>query len=121
MGSESPFTPLHPKQEQALQLVRRFAFLYGRPATIRELADLMGVASVNGVAYHLAALCRRRFLKRVDGGPWKTVYLPAEPRLVVEPTLIGVRVGTTGPAVELTPAEWLRWLRSQLALYGEAA
>jgi SOS-response transcriptional repressor LexA len=116
-------SPLTPRQAQALDLVRRFAFLYGRPASIRELADLMKIRSPNGVVFHLKSLIRRRLIRRVDvtrGDTRRSLYLPAEPTLVVEPTLVGVRVGTTGPAVELTPTEWRAWLARQIELFGAA-
>lgn len=51
------------RQAQALALILRTYLSEGRPPSIRELGDNMGIQSVNGVHDHLKALKRKGYLE----------------------------------------------------------
>lgn len=101
------------RQAGVLAAVRDAIVRTGRPATIREIADAVGIASPNGVMCHLRALVRRGLVRRHKPGPRRdAAYLPVG-EVVVAFAGGDVRVATTGP-VTMTRAEWRRWLRARL-------
>jgi len=56
---------LTPRQAEAVAFIRANSQLYG--PTIREIAAAMGIASVNGVQGHLAALEKKGVVRRTPG------------------------------------------------------
>ncbi len=52
------------RQALALRLIAEYVRVVGCPPTLRELADLMVIASNNGVNDHLVALERKGYIKR---------------------------------------------------------
>lgn len=58
------------RQQLVLDFVRQ-ACAKGRPPTLREIGDHMGIKSTNGVADHLRALERKGYLVRGDDGEGK--------------------------------------------------
>jgi len=55
---------LTPRQKQALEAVIQITRQRGRPPTIRELGQTLGIRSTNGVRYLLAVLARKGFIRR---------------------------------------------------------
>lgn len=58
---------LAPKQAEVLEFLI-YCHADGQPPTLREIADYMGVASVNTPGAHLNALEKGGYIKRVKGG-----------------------------------------------------
>ena len=58
--------PLTERQRLVLELIRRTTAGSGRPPTLREMGEQLGIASTNGVRDHLQALCEKGYIRR-DG------------------------------------------------------
>jgi repressor LexA len=56
------------RQLEVHAVMFRFQTDYGLPPTVRELADLLGIASTNGVIDHLVALEKRGLVKHHRAG-----------------------------------------------------
>lgn len=120
--SPSPLSPLTPRQALILAYITDYTFARGIPPVLREIGDRFGIASPNGVLHHLVALERKGHIRRVAyrlGRDRRPVYLP-HPFIRVAPSdRGGVLVsGTAGP-VAFSHAQWVAWLREQLALAGD--
>jgi repressor LexA len=66
------------RQRTVLEVIYRRVELSGRPPTLRELGDDLGIASTNGVRDHLKALEAKGFLRR-DGHSARGIRLVAAP------------------------------------------
>lgn len=55
---------LNDRTREILEFVRRFKREKGLPPTIREIGEAFGIASTNGVRYHLALLEKAGFIRR---------------------------------------------------------
>lgn len=55
------------RQLEVLAAVRAYVALHGMPPTLREIADLVGVSSTNGVTDHLRALVRHGLMRHDVG------------------------------------------------------
>lgn len=64
--SEKP-RPLSRRQRDMLDIITQSLDEHGRAPTIREIADVMGVASTNGVNDHLNALIKKGYVA-LDSG-----------------------------------------------------
>jgi len=62
------------RQAEALDVISEHIDKHGRPPTLREIGDAMGIGSTNGVSDHLRALERKGFL-RTDKGLSRGIYL----------------------------------------------
>ncbi len=60
--------PLTEKQKNVLRLIARNVKEIGYPPTLQELADELGVASKNAVLKHLAALEKKGYIGKREGG-----------------------------------------------------
>lgn len=58
---------LPPRQKQTLQVIRNYIKACGFPPTVREIGDLMGIRSVNGVIGNLKKLESRGLIRREFG------------------------------------------------------
>lgn len=65
------------RQLHLLSYVASYVDLHGRPPTLREIAEVHGINSVNGVNDHLKALMRKGMLERVAGLARGLVVTPA--------------------------------------------
>jgi SOS-response transcriptional repressor LexA len=54
------------RQQVMLLALTNFAREHGRAPTIRELGDVVGISSTNGVTDHLKALERKGYIERGD-------------------------------------------------------
>lgn len=54
------------RQQVMLLAITNFHREHGRAATIRELGDVVGISSTNGVTDHLKALERKGYIERGD-------------------------------------------------------
>lgn len=54
------------RQQVMLLAITNFQIEHGRAATIRELGDVVGISSTNGVTDHLKALERKGYIERGD-------------------------------------------------------
>lgn len=52
------------RQREVLDFIRRHIRQCGRPPTLREIAPVLGVTSINGVNDHLLALERKGYIVR---------------------------------------------------------
>jgi len=59
--------PLSRRQRDMLDIITRSLDEHGRAPTIREIADVMGVASTNGVNDHLNALIKKGYVQLESG------------------------------------------------------
>ena len=57
------------KQEEVLEIIRRYQMEHGSSPTLRELREELGVASDNSVLKHLTALESKGYISRRDEGP----------------------------------------------------
>lgn len=55
------------RQLEVLRAMFAYQQLHGMPATVRELADILGIGSTNGVNDHLRALERRGLVRHRKG------------------------------------------------------
>jgi SOS-response transcriptional repressor LexA len=55
------------RQEQCLGAIRVHANRHGRPPTLRELAERVGIASRTGVMFHLHGIERKGWLVLAEG------------------------------------------------------
>src|SRR5688572_19160865 len=60
-------TPLTPRQEKLLRLIENIQATHGYAPSLQELAQAMGISSLQGVKDHLAALERKGYLRRTPG------------------------------------------------------
>lgn len=58
---------LPPRQKQTLRVIARYIDACGFPPTVREIGDLMGIRSVNGVIGNLKKLEARGLIQREFG------------------------------------------------------
>jgi SOS-response transcriptional repressor LexA len=56
--------PLTARQQQALDLIRSSLVERGFPPTLREMGEVMGIRSTNGVNDHVRSLERKGYLAR---------------------------------------------------------
>jgi len=82
--------PLSASQRSILQFIRDSVEAHGRPPSIREIGDHLGIRSTNGVRYHLSVLEREGFLHR-QGRVSRGIRLTEE----------GYRVGREGGRIRL--------------------
>jgi repressor LexA len=59
--------PLTPRQERLLRIIEESVAKRGYAPTLQEMAQAMGIASLQGVKDHLAALERKGYLNRFPG------------------------------------------------------
>jgi repressor LexA len=85
------------RQRGVLQAVEHFGQSRGYPPTLREIAEVVGLASASSVAYHLSWLQDRGYLSRDEGRPRTAVV-----RLLAHPA------GPLQPEVGETSADTLR-------------
>jgi len=52
------------RQRATLDALRRYIARHGWPPTVRELGNMLGIASTNGTSSHLAALESKGFISR---------------------------------------------------------
>lgn len=78
------------RQAQALALLRS-GYARGRPFTLREMCEAMGIRSTNGINDHLRAL-ERKGLVRQGSGQSRLAWVPVEDRSDPPP---GIRLVTT--------------------------
>jgi repressor LexA len=62
-------TELTPRQAEILDFIRTFVEAKGYPPTVQEIALWFNIASLNGVACHLAALEKKGCIAREKGKP----------------------------------------------------
>ncbi len=86
MAGLAPPRPLTQRQRLVLELIRRSTASSGRPPTLREMGEQLGIASTNGVRDHLQALIDKGYIRR-DGRSAR-----------------GIRVLRTGDGVEVEVA-----------------
>jgi repressor LexA len=60
-------SPLTPRQNELLEIIRRHIADTGMPPSRPELARLLGIASTNGVFKHLDALARKGAIELIPG------------------------------------------------------
>jgi repressor LexA len=60
-------TPLTARQAELLRCIRTFTETRGYPPSIRDMADLCGISSPNGVQCHLRALEKKGAIRRTPG------------------------------------------------------
>lgn len=60
----TPGEDLTPRQWETLRAIRLHLRAHGRPPTLRELGDVLGIGSTNGVSDHLRALERKGYVER---------------------------------------------------------
>lgn len=63
------------KQRQVLEAIRRFQMENGYPPTMRELAELLGMASAAGVHKILLMLQEKGVLRRGEGGKSRSYHI----------------------------------------------
>ena len=74
-----------PRQQEVYDLLLFYIRQHGYPPTMKELAELIGVRSVNAVAEHLKALERRGLITQVRGAARGiTIVGKKEPALAVQ-------------------------------------
>src|ERR671931_1515858 len=56
--------PLTARQRQVLEIIDTSMARQGRPPTLREIGQRLGIASTNGVRDHLQALIDKGYLRR---------------------------------------------------------
>jgi repressor LexA len=66
MAIDGNHRPLTPRQRSVLDLITSSTAGDGRPPTLRELGERLGIASTNGVRDHLRALTNKGYIRR-DG------------------------------------------------------
>src|SRR3990172_9149616 len=54
-------------QQQIWEFIRRSVEENGFPPTLRELGDAFGIASTNGIRYHLRALAQQGYIEHQKG------------------------------------------------------
>jgi repressor LexA len=59
--------PLTPRQSRVLHLIESWCANHGYAPTLQELAQALGIASLQGVKDHLTALERKGYLRRAAG------------------------------------------------------
>lgn len=65
------------RQQQALEIIRRYTMKNGQSPTVREIARELGVRSTCTVHKHLAALERKGFISKTKYG-YRSIELPGE-------------------------------------------
>lgn len=91
-------TPLTPRQQQVLELLRRHIDANGYPPTLRELAAELGVSGTLPVSKHLEALERKGQLTRGNGP--RSICLQGSAQAVSLPIVGTVQAGQLTPAIE---------------------
>lgn len=98
------------RQRKVLDVITTFQGRNGYPPTIREIADLMGLRSPNGVSEHLKALNRKGYVRREENKS-RGIQLvtsdyagedsrPPTTAITVVPLLGRVAAGEPIPAIE---------------------
>lgn len=62
-GTRAVGSSLTPRQAEVLDAIRAFKAKEDMMPTHRELGDLLGIASTNGIADHLRALARKGYVE----------------------------------------------------------
>lgn len=93
-------TPLTPRQQQVLELIRRQLDQQGYPPTLRELAHQLGVSGTLPVSKHLEALQRKGYLTRSNNARGITLTEATADSAVSVPVIGTVRAGALTPAIE---------------------
>lgn len=119
--------PLTPKQRSIFEYIKRYIDRHKYPPTLREIASAHGITSTNGVVCHLRPLEAKGYIARAHGDHTRAlarsitiVQDEPEPGPHIRVTNCGrlVTVDAAGP-VTFTQAEWVEWLRGELARAGE--
>ena len=58
---------LAPRQREVLEVIASWVQQRGIPPSLREIGDVLGIRSTNGVADHIKALVRKGYIERVSG------------------------------------------------------
>lgn len=106
-------------QQRVYDFIRRRILERGHPPTIREICAEMGFSSPNGVICHLRPLEKKGYIHWRSGRDFaqpRTMTL-ASAEIVVEQVKGTVRVSVAGRP-EFTRAEWVEWLKAELARAG---
>ena len=81
----SSLQKLPPRQQEVYDLLLLYIRQHGYPPTMKELAELIGVRSVNAAAVHLQALARKGFITHTRGAARGiTIVGNKEPVLAVQ-------------------------------------
>lgn len=91
-------TPLTPRQQQVLDLIRQQIDNHGSPPTLRELAKSLGVSGTLPISKHLEALERKGYVTRGSGS--RNISLNDATNAVSLPIVGTVRAGALTPAIE---------------------
>ena len=93
----APVPELTDRQQAVLDVLRSHTAEHGYPPTVREIGEVLGMASSSTVHSHLAALERAGIIERDPTKPRALKWGPAAASLGIDATA-GGSVGTTGPA-----------------------
>lgn len=91
---------LTPRQQQVLSLISEILDRTGRPPSLRELADHLGITGTLGVSKHLDALERKGYLSRSAGGARSIRLLQDQAATGTAPILGQVAAGPLSEAIE---------------------
>jgi len=129
-GTQASRTGLSPRANKLLQIIRESIDRQGYPPSVREMAELAGLASPSSVTYQLKALEKAGYLRRdpnrtralvvVDpatGEPEHHVEEQVAPHSVTAP-LVG-RIAAGGPILAEQHVEDIFALPTQLVGHGE--
>ncbi len=95
--SSAPTAPdLTDRQQAVLDVLRSHTAAHGYPPTVREIGEVLGMASSSTVHSHLAALERAGIIERDPTKPRALKWGPAAASLGIDATA-GGSVGATGP------------------------
>lgn len=103
------------RQAELLGLIRS-RLLAGKPPTVRDLMNVTGTVSTQGILCHVLALRKKGYLADAAFGESRALRLKANE---IEVTRDGsdITVATTGP-VKLTPKAWKEWLKAAADIAG---
>ncbi|WP_253776229.1 transcriptional repressor LexA [Goodfellowiella coeruleoviolacea] len=62
-------TPLTPRQQRVLEVIREWVARHGYPPSVREIGEAVGLNSTSSVAHQLRALERKGYLRRDGNRP----------------------------------------------------
>lgn len=102
--SSAPTAPdLTDRQQAVLDVLRSHTAEHGYPPTVREIGEVLGMASSSTVHSHLAALERAGIIERDPTKPRALKWGPAAESLGIDATA-GGSVGSTGTGAAAGPA-----------------
>jgi predicted transcriptional regulator of viral defense system len=116
--------PLTPKQRRIFEYIQSYIDRHRYSPSIREVAAAHGISSPNGVVCHLAAIEKKGYITRVHGNRTRaacrtiTVIAESAAQITVSDRGNKVVVRANGP-VTFSRADWVAWLRDNLARAGE--